>query len=1059
MTLLVMMLTTVTAWADVVKGTLLGNATDGYYVNMPTTNTIDEAPNIDLTDIYNAGVTSIMVYDDGGKDGDYSNSCSGYLKLTAPTGYVLQLLGTVTTEFCDVLTVYDGNTTSATKLLDAVSSSSSGTETAVGPVVTTGQSMTLYFNSDNGVKDDGLNLTVRIVNPNTQHNIIVSNPATGGTMASDQTTHKVNENVTLTATPADGYALISISVKDADNHDIAVAWDGHFFNTATFTMPASDVTVTPTFTNDLTSLYINMPTTDMKTATIPEGVTSFKLYDDGGKDGRQTPNSNGTLVLTAPTGYVFQLSGDIDISSVHNDYLRIYDGIGTSGDYTQRIGKQNISWTSTGSSMTINFITDTNSPGLNLTVTLLNVNDFTTANVSGLETGSIYTGSEISLGYTVKNAAGTTLTEGTHYSVGIKRGGETVSNVQEVGTYTLTFTGLSPYSGEIEKTFVVAAMGLTGDGLSAETAYGISSTTDLKTLAGHFNNGYLVGSNYFYKLTTDLDFTGDTYITIGNDDYRFSGTFDGQEHTISGVSLTMDAEYAGLFAQITGTVKNLSLATSTITNTNSTWYNTTGGIVGANIGGLIENCHVAADVTVSGNNHKAGGIVGFTGAEYYSTGKVYGCTSAANVSGKNNSTGGIAGERSSGEVRKCLYYGANEIRCVGDGYDKVGPAAMDYIFNTHGGESTYNGTISYVVSSDEDITLTFSNLGNDAHIYTDKGATDHASYGTNRPIHFYDKGVVFDGKLFTYNQPQSVTVTATVTGSPAAGYSFCRIAYTHNTNNNTQTVTYYDNSTVDRTIPQIYRNETFTTEWAKNITLANGTSNATVIADNDGRLANVTLADRTLKKNGYWNTLCLPFSLSDSEIAGSPLANATIMEMQTSTSLANGVLTLNFATVTAIEAGKPYLIKWNKAADYEGHEANYDIVEPTLMGVTIASTTPTEVTSTDGKVTFVGQYSPFAIDSNNKDRVLMLGSGNKIGYSKNDRTLKCFRAHFMINDVTAVREFNMNFDNDNVTGIVEVNGVKEVNGVNDNSWYTIDGRKVANPTKGLYIINGKKVVK
>ena len=39
----------------------------------------------------------------------------------------------------------------------------------------------------------------------------------------------------------------------------------------------------------------------------------------------------------------------------------------------------------------------------------------------------------------------------------------------------------------------------------------------------------------------------------------------------------------------------------------------------------------------------------------------------------------------------------------------------------------------------------------------------------------------------------------------------------------------------------------------------------------------------------------------------------------------------------------------------------------------------------------------------------MLGSGNKIGYSKNDRTLKCFRAHFQINDVNAVREFNMNF--------------------------------------------------
>ena len=77
----------------------------------------------------------------------------------------------------------------------------------------------------------------------------------------------------------------------------------------------------------------------------------------------------------------------------------------------------------------------------------------------------------------------------------------------------------------------------------------------------------------------------------------------------------------------------------------------------------------------------------------------------------------------------------------------------------------------------------------------------------------------------------------------------------------------------------------------------------------------------------------------------------------------------------------------------------------------------------------------------------MPGSGNKIGYSKNDRTLKCFRAHFQINDVNAVREFNMNFG-DETTNIEH----------SDNSVYDLQGRKVARPTKGLYIVNGKKVV-
>ena len=41
------------------------------------------------------------------------------------------------------------------------------------------------------------------------------------------------------------------------------------------------------------------------------------------------------------------------------------------------------------------------------------------------------------------------------------------------------------------------------------------------------------------------------------------------------------------------------------------------------------------------------------------------------------------------------------------------------------------------------------------------------------------------------------------------------------------------------------------------------------------------------------------------------------------------------------------------------------------------------------------------------------------------------------------------------TGVNEVKGVNEVN---DNSWYNLAGQRVANPTKGLYIVNGKKVI-
>jgi hypothetical protein len=42
--------------------------------------------------------------------------------------------------------------------------------------------------------------------------------------------------------------------------------------------------------------------------------------------------------------------------------------------------------------------------------------------------------------------------------------------------------------------------------------------------------------------------------------------------------------------------------------------------------------------------------------------------------------------------------------------------------------------------------------------------------------------------------------------------------------------------------------------------------------------------------------------------------------------------------------------------------------------------------------------------------------------------------------------------------VTEVKEVREIKEIKDKSWYTLDGRKVANPMQGLYIVNGRKVV-
>ena len=348
-------------------------AAGGLYINMPVTgDQIVEIP---------AGVESFKVYDDGGKDNVHSQNCTGTLVLTAPENHLLRLSGKITTDPYDYLTVYDGSKENGSKLLNEVRSTSSGTETGIEPVTSKGNVMTIYFYTNSFYEEAGLDLTVTVVNPNTEYNVNVINPAEGGSVTASPTSAKVNETVTLTATPASGYLLSGISVTDAGSNPVAVTWDGPLDNTVTFTMPGSNVTITPTFTNTLTAaggLYINMPATDSKTITIPSGVQSFKVYDDGGSSSDYSTSCNGTLVLTAPTGYVLQLSGGITAEG--SDKLTVYNGSTTNStkliDAMGGIGstKKDIEpVTSTDNVMMINFKSDfsMNYAGLDLTVTLI----------------------------------------------------------------------------------------------------------------------------------------------------------------------------------------------------------------------------------------------------------------------------------------------------------------------------------------------------------------------------------------------------------------------------------------------------------------------------------------------------------------------------------------------------------------------------------------------------------------------------------------------------------------------------------------------------------------
>lgn len=139
--------------------------------------------------------------------------------------------------------------------------------------------------------------------------------------------------------------------------------------------------------------------------------------------------------------------------------------------------------------------------------------------------------------------------------------------------------------------------------------------------------------------------------------------------------------------------------------------------------------------------------------------------------------------------------------------------------------------------------------------------------------------------------------------------------------------------------------------------------------------------------------------------------------------------------------------------------ATSDITSPVFYNVTISNAT-NDVSFTGGA--FKGNYDPLLIDGTNRDKILLLTSGNKLGYANTNRTLKPFRAYFEIpsnNGTRAVRSFELDFgDDDEPTGIISISTQVSTMDEGSSCTYDLQGRRVTNPSKGLYIVNGRKVV-
>lgn len=297
---------------------------------------------------------------------------------------------------------------------------------------------------------------------------------------------------------------------------------------------------------------------------------------------------------------------------------------------------------------------------------------------------------------------------------------------------------------------------------------------------------------------------------------------------------------------------------------------------------------------------------------------------------------------------------------------------------------------------------------------------------------------IYDGTINTVSVPQGYVITA--------------ISITDNNNGKSKLVTIgenKDNSDWTGSAQSVIITgtgkavlETMTVAYSKlpSIGLDESKDNAETISSNAGKTVNVKLT-RTLKAD-VWNTFCVPFDVT---VAGSPLDGATIKQIASVVEKTDGAV-INFEDAPAtLVAGKAYLVRTATA-----------IENPTFNGVTVKNVVPTNCSDNE-KYQLIGIYSPLNIDASLYGKVFGINNQDKLAKVMKDTSIKGMRAYFLLaNSATASK---LNFGGE-LTGIDAVdNGEAVMTG----KVYNLNGQYVGNSLeglkKGVYVVNGKKVLK
>ncbi len=245
-------------------------------------------------------------------------------------------------------------------------------------------------------------------------------------------------------------------------------------------------------------------------------------------------------------------------------------------------------------------------------------------------------------------------------------------NTDEITEISGTTSSVSEWSGDYTKT-VSPTIPVKSNG---EHYFMINSADELAFLSAASNNEFSEDNNYLtynYILQSDIDLSDYEFKPIGNDNVPFTGTFDGNGHTISGLKVNYNDKNAGLFGVVEkgsdidetvnlnnmeltfkqlGTVMNFMINNSCVQSS----AENAGAVAGKAVGGATVKNIVVKNTAIDCNSKNIGGLVGK--AENDTT-DIYFCYTICDVEAKGENVGGLVGNLSS--ARLSASYSLSEI--------------------------------------------------------------------------------------------------------------------------------------------------------------------------------------------------------------------------------------------------------------------------------------------------------------------------------------------------------------------------------------------------------------